>query len=248
MFEVSAQHQRIIDSWGEITPRTPLFITTSAACSCGEDDLLDLLAKRSYDLGGFEDSPKRHYIRHTFPFAATQNVYDQFLDKSRKAAQISDAFYGVEVIDVSTWVGQTVSTTQEPFTLLLQHFRSHEETDFVIIAASDSEKDLSQLYLAVRMASNLPMERIDVLLPSTQRLTRTFFDTQPANGFAKNAVEQWFDSLKQNGKRPNLDFARSCGHLARGRGLNQAGEESLTPFLDACAQFAPPQNTRIIGF
>lgn len=92
------------------------------------------------------------------------------------------------------------------------------------------------------------MERIDVLLPSAQRLTRTFFDAQPANSFAEDTVEQWFDFLKQSGKRPNLDFARSCGHLARGQGLNQASEEALAPFLDACAQFAPPQNTHTIGF
>lgn len=250
-YNTSDETLRSLEVWKHGDLRPDLFVVAPSIRDVGENELIRELAQASYELQGFCDSKRRHFIARSFVRGGSEARYAQFVDEPFDASEITDGFYGVDVIDLTEWVGTTPANDMGDWRRLVDYVTDHPETDFVFLAYADDPKAIDPLVRAIRESCAIAVEVVELAHPTKEALARSFLGS--CNGEYDEKVErilQGMDQLLARGSHPNHSFVKSCAlsslhELAIDGNAGEALDKTFARFEELTPL---PARTHFIGF
>lgn len=250
-YETSEKTLRSLDTWKRGDLRPDIFIIAPSIRDVGERELIRELARASYELQGFCDSPRRHFISRVFPVRGSETRYAQFIDEPFDASEITDGFFGVDMIDLTEWLGVDLTAASTDWRRLTDYVLDHPETDFVFVAYTDDARLVDPLIRSIRETCAIAIEPVVLDHPSAGGLAASFF-SQTSGEFdaLEDYVEERIARLCKPGSRPNHSFIKSCA-LSCLHELAVSGDarSALETTFDRFETLSPlPVRAKIIGF
>ena len=233
MFNISKEDAERIDTWSSIVSAPALFLHIPEHGNVGESELVAYLAGRVYEknvgLGMHRrDSRQRHFASRNFPYGGGEADYIRFRDELEDSAEVSNDFYGIDNVDLTTWVGKDPS--KGCWDALVHHVQEHPTVDFVFSARSAEDGQASKLADLVRTTCGVPVEEVALLPPTPEMLARsTFADAESAPGYDR--LVAWYRDLGDAGVELNYALARSLSAKARVLGVDLADAEEAERFI-----------------
>lgn len=214
-YTVDERTRASLDTWmrNEST-RPDILIIAPTIRDVGEQQLVAELADAVYQLGGFRDLRRRHVMSRNFPALGTDLDYQRFLDQAFEVSEITDEFFGVDSIDLSSWIDAD-EESDDTWRILVSHISSHPETDFVFRVYTDSRDRAMALARRILQDTGIALETVELSLPTAEQLAGEFL----AHGKGEfNELESdilaRFVSLREENKAMNYGFARSIAAYA----------------------------------
>lgn len=240
-----------LEAWmiGDLRP--DLFVVAPSIRDVGERELIRELAQASYSQQGFRDSPRRHFISRTFPRQGSEARYAQFVDEPFDVSEITDGFFGVDVIDLTEWLDANLAAEFTTWRRLTDYVIDHPETDFVFIAYTDDAREADPLVRAIRETCAIGIEVVRLDYPSVESLTASFYSQCPGKYLGlEDYVRERISQLCAHGRRPNHSFIKSCALSSLHEYFQiEEGRLALDTTFDRFERLTPlPARTKIIGF
>lgn len=178
-YSSSPETMKSLSVWRKSSVRPDLFIMAPIR-EVGERELIDELAEASYKVQGFQDAKRRHFVSRTFPFAGSEAAYARFADQAFDVSEITDGFYGVDNIDLTEWVGKSLSSERSKWQRLLTHVSEHPETDFVFLAYTSKEDGVRKLIDSISASCGIAIALVKLDYPTVESMARAFVAHAPA--------------------------------------------------------------------
>ena len=223
-FNIGPIGEMTLDMWLEGPSPRCLVVQLPTTHCVGEEEFLLYVATKRHEVRGFKDALNRHFISRRFGAFEAAGDVDAFFDEARRAAEITDQFYGVDAIDMTEWL--SVPMKGERWHGLARYIQTSLYTDFVFIVRTDLESEVERLAHAITGMGYLIAECIQLYPPTGDMLAG--FMAKEAGGCLDGTVEQargLFEGMRQSGFVPNYTLARDLAHRAKsaiGRGLDPA--------------------------
>ncbi len=176
-YSVSTDDQASIAAWTEEYIR-PSILINAPTRDIGEHELVRELTDASYQLQGFRDARRRHFISRRFPQLLSEIALMRFLDQAFDAAEISDGFHGVDCIDLSDWLDCRFPQENEVWQKFISYVQSHPETDFVFLAYGDHAA-ANRLATSISSSTGNAVLPVELSYPSPEQLTDAFVAQNP---------------------------------------------------------------------
>ena len=207
---------RSLDAWMiSQYARPDIFVVAPPVRDVGEQQLIEELAQASYRLSGRHDAKRRHFLERPFLSHAPLEEYQRFLDEAFATSEITDEFYGVDNIDLTSWVGEDIGLLAEAWAYLVTHVNAHPETDFVFCVYTDEVEAARNIARRIVCDTGLALEWVELSYPGASSLAEAFHEASLGE-FTELAdrVLCWFESRGEHDGRMNYGFARSCAGYA----------------------------------
>lgn len=208
-YEVSPETLASIRAWRRSAIRPDLFVMAPMR-EVGERELVEELAEASYAAQGFRDSRERHFISRAFPHKGSEHTYARFSDQPHDVSEITDGFYGVDCVDLTEWVGRSLSREGSDWPRLLTHVSEHPETDFVFLAYTEDEQAVSKLMRSLSSNCGIAVELVKLFQPSAARLAAEFVSQGPESfGSCAEYIQERYEEMAELGWHVSLASARA---------------------------------------
>lgn len=169
---------RSIRTWRRSSVRPDLFVMAPIR-EVGERELIEELAEASYEVQGFRDARRRHFVSRSFPFAGSESAYARFADQAFDVSEVTDGFYGVDNIDLTEWVGKSLRYERSKWQRLLTHVSDHPETDFVFLAYTRKEDEVRKLMESISSNCGIAIALVRLDYPTVEGMARAFVAHNP---------------------------------------------------------------------
>lgn len=250
-YMVDKRTQMSLDGWMKGGSTHPdILIIAPVIRDVGEQQLIDQLVDAVYSMNGFHDVKRRHVMSRVFPAKGTPKDYDEFLDRPFEVSEITDEFFGIDDIDLSTWADVNVED-HDTWRYLVSHVVSHPETDFVFRVYTDDVDKACQLGRRICQDTGIALEIVQLSLPTPEQLADEF--AKESRGEFRELADDvlgGFVSLQEKGKAMNYNFARSLASYALH--LLALSDDKQVALNDAFEHYqqlaATPAHRRSAGF
>lgn len=203
------QTMRSIRLWRKSSVRPDLFVVAPIR-EVGERELIEELAEASYEVQGFRDARRRHFVSRAFPFAGSEAAYARFADRAFDVSEVTDGFYGVDNIDLTEWVGRSLSYERSRWQRLLTHVSDHPETDFVFLAYTRKEEEVHKLVESISSNCGIAIAIVRLDYPTVEGMARAFVAYSPdLFGPHEGYVAERISSMREMGWRLGYASVRS---------------------------------------
>ena len=176
-YSVSIEDQASIDTWMSEHLR-PSILIHAPARDMGERELVEELLEASYRLQGFRDARRRHFLSRRFPQSLSDTALARFCDQAFDVSEVSDGFRGVDLIDISDWLGCRHPQEVAQWQRLASYIQDHPETDFVFLAYGDAAA-VADLGFNLSSSSGNAVLSIRLAHPSPEQLADVFVSQSP---------------------------------------------------------------------
>lgn len=251
-YSVPEESSLSIQAWMESEVMRPdIFIIAPEIKDVGEQQLIQDLARASYERQGLRDSRARHFLSRAFPFTDSEVAYARFLDEAFDTAEISDEFYGVDNIDLTAWMDIGPNQRPETWRQLTDYVLDHPETDFVFTCFTDDPHKADSIISSLRESCGIAVEVIELDYPDASMLAQAF-DEQSDYLFAedRDLVLAGINRMLSNNRRMNYSFIESCALSAvHMHAVLKDKRNALEKTMDRFANMTPQASRRhVIGF
>lgn len=238
-YNLSECSRQFIASTATMYPAPAIVLQVPSYGNVGEDDFLGDLCELVYakNVGaGFhrEDSMRRHYSRCSLPFEGLLDDYRLFDDALIGANPFSDDFYGLDVIEMTEWVGKTHSGPG--WAHLKRHVTLYRDTaDFLFMAKSDDSGKVQVLCESLCDGCGLSVELVSIARPTPEMILR--YMQNRVGHFTSESYSALLDWVRTNsltGETP-LDYlwARSVVAKMRATCINLDNSGDFLDFLNS---------------
>ena len=162
-----------IRAWRKSLMRPDIFIIAPMR-EVGEGDLIAELTQASYEVQGFRDARRRHFVARTYPYTAPETAYARLFDQALDVAEITDGFYGIDNIDLTEWVGKPLGYENTHWQRLVSYIGDHPETDFAFITYTPDVAAAERIAHAITTSCGIALLIVRLDLPSPEAMARTF--------------------------------------------------------------------------
>ena len=248
-YNVTKEELDLLKAWPTSESKPAVFLTVPTVRDVGERELIDDLCALSYKGAGYSDAMARHRLMRNYPHEGSADDYAHFTDDPILTAEITNEFHGIDCIDLTAWLGQSLDS---PFwTKLLNHIRPNGCCSYIFIAYTDRRDLVDELAQSIVSRCGVAVLRVSVMQPTCGALAAAF-DAETDGAFSGHidVVRDWLDNLLEGGKGPNYSYVSTVATMAmyaRNTWSNQ--RTGLTALLELQTSLAPSTTkTHHIGF
>ena len=240
----------MLDAWTEVADPPALFLHVPGHGDVGERelmaDLADAVYRRNISRGIHkEDSRCRHFVTRNFPYGANPGDVAFFMNELGNACSVTNEFFGVDCIDLTSWVGKNPS--KGGWETLVHHVQAHPDADFVFFAQC-TEPQASKLADQIRLTCGIPLEIVKLLPPEQNMLVAETIGSRGDEPVVA-LLSSWFSNLSESDLEISYALPRALAARAwmLGVDLHKPGEMKsfLADYGDSVTKL---YTTRKLGF
>lgn len=238
-YNITDDDRMLIASMANLTPAPAIVLQTPLFGEVGENSFLqelrDLVYAKNIRAGLHRaDGVNRHIAFRNLPYEGSVADYEHFTDGLYEVNPFIDKFYGVDVIDMTSWAGKSFSGMG--WAKLKYHIQNYTDTDFVFVMKSESGSSDNLLH-ALQDDCGIPAEKIVLCTPKPTMLA-TF--VKERTGFSDAHMDhlvEWIACVAEGHDTPlNYSWAN---RLATRVAMEHTAIDDLSAFRAFLEEYGP---------